>query len=173
MDQYLDNNHIEAFDILLAEKNTLRPGNYHPFIFVSSLHWHVPQQGSALYKYESKRYVSHISKESVRASNFMLLLVANKSHWTLLVEDLKSKAWIFFDSLPNPIHRAVLPNVINHLYTETYVNYFEGDIRNWPLSITTKIPTQTNGFDCWMFVCKYMEVIILPRAVNWKEQLHW
>ncbi|KAH0462138.1 hypothetical protein IEQ34_009713 [Dendrobium chrysotoxum] len=124
-DQYLHKNHIEAFVILLAEKNTLHPGHYYPFIFVSILHW-----------------------ESVITSNFLLMPVANKSHWTLLVVDLKSKAWIFFDSLPNPIHRAVLPDVINHLYLETYENYFGGDVRNWPLRIATEIPTQTNGFDC-------------------------
>ncbi|KAH0450026.1 hypothetical protein IEQ34_020718 [Dendrobium chrysotoxum] len=37
-DQYLDNNHIEAFAILLAKKNLLCLGHYHPFIFVFSLH---------------------------------------------------------------------------------------------------------------------------------------
>ncbi|KAH0452582.1 hypothetical protein IEQ34_019881 [Dendrobium chrysotoxum] len=184
MDQYLDNNHIEAFTIMLAEKNKLRLGHYHPFIFISSLHW-----GSTLYKYESKRYVSHISKESIRAFNFLLMPVADQSHWTLLVGDLKSLAWIFFDFLPNSTHRAVLLYVIYteqyravyNICTEWYLaissgtkqyhkeDYFEGDIRNWHLSIAAGIPTQTNGFDCGMFVCKYMEYIVLPRAVTGKN----
>ncbi|XP_028551679.1 uncharacterized protein LOC114579895 [Dendrobium catenatum] len=38
-DQYLDDNHIDAFASLLAEKNKLRPGLYQPFIYISSLHW--------------------------------------------------------------------------------------------------------------------------------------
>ncbi|KAH0456341.1 hypothetical protein IEQ34_014248 [Dendrobium chrysotoxum] len=109
----------------------------------------------------------------------MLMPVADKSHWTLLVTYLKSLAWIFFDSFPNLTHRAILPDVVG---TEWYLtvprcltyvlseeDYFGGDIRNWPLSIATRIPTQTNGFDCGIFVCKYMEATILPRDVKWEE----
>ncbi|KAH0449561.1 hypothetical protein IEQ34_020253 [Dendrobium chrysotoxum] len=64
--------------------------------------------------YKSKRYVSYMSKESIQASNFLLMPV--------------SKAWIFFDSYHNLTHRTVLLDVVT---------------------------------------------IILPRVVNWKEQLDW
>ncbi|KAH0456727.1 hypothetical protein IEQ34_014634 [Dendrobium chrysotoxum] len=146
-DQYLDNNHIDAFAILLVEKNKLHPGLYQQFIFVSSM-----QCGSVLYKYDNKQYVTHVTKESVWASNSLLMLVAEKSHWTLLVANLKSSAWLFFDSLPNLTHRVMLPDNINHLYEEI-LDYFEGDIRNWPLNVANGIPTQKNGFDCDIFIC--------------------
>ncbi|KAH0461316.1 hypothetical protein IEQ34_008891 [Dendrobium chrysotoxum] len=101
---------------------------------------HVPPQGSTLYKYDSKQYVSHVSKESVRAANLLLMPVSDNEHWTLLVADLKSLSWTFFDSLPNLSHKAVLPDVINHLHEETE-DCFESDIRSWPLTIASGVPT--------------------------------
>ncbi|KAH0449568.1 hypothetical protein IEQ34_020260 [Dendrobium chrysotoxum] len=131
-DQYLDNNHIDAFAILLAEKNKLRPNLYQPFIHVSSLNW----------------YVSHVSKESVRAANLLLMPVSYKEHWTLLVADLKSSSWTFFDSFLNPTHKAVLPDVINHLY-EKIGDCFESDIRTWPLTVASGVPTQKKWLQLW------------------------
>ncbi|KAH0449288.1 hypothetical protein IEQ34_023088 [Dendrobium chrysotoxum] len=133
---------------------------------------HVPPQGSTLYKYDSKQYVSHVSKESVRAANLLLMPVSNNEHWTLLVADLKSLSWTFFDSLPNPTHKAVLPNVINHLHEETR-DYFESDFRSWPLTVGSGVPTQKNRFDCGMFVCKYMKNAILAHPFKWEELSHW
>ncbi|KAI0498400.1 hypothetical protein KFK09_021641 [Dendrobium nobile] len=142
--QYLDDNHIDAFTSLLAEKNKLRPGLYQPFIYVSSLHW-----ASKKYDMESKQYVSHINKDAVTASNFLLLPVNDDKHWTLLVAYLKKATWYFFDSLPNPLHRAVLPLVINHLQEETQ-GCFQTDIRTWKILEAEGVPTQTNGYDCGM-----------------------
>ncbi|KAI0514168.1 hypothetical protein KFK09_010203 [Dendrobium nobile] len=174
-DQYLDDNHIDAFASLLVEKNKLRPGLYQPFIYVSSLHWlnmfkviltRIHIQASTKYDMESKQYVSHINKDAVNASNFLLLPVNDSEHWTLLVAYLKKATWYFFDSLPNPMHRAVLPLVIDHLHDETQ-GCFQSDIRSWKVLEAEGVPTQTNGFDCGMFVCKYMENVIQPNAVKW------
>ncbi|KAH0451524.1 hypothetical protein IEQ34_018823 [Dendrobium chrysotoxum] len=77
------------------------------------------------------------------------------------------KVWI------GPENLGYIQSIINHLYVEIEENYFGGDIRNWPMSIATGIPTQINGFDRKMFICKYMEATILSRAVKWEEQLHW
>ncbi|PKU63233.1 Putative ubiquitin-like-specific protease 1B [Dendrobium catenatum] len=159
--QYLDNNHIDAFASLLAEKNKLRPGLYQPFIYVSSLHW-----GSKKYEMESKQYVSHINKDAVTASNFLLIPINDNDHWTLMVACLKQSTWYFFDSLPNPMHRAVLPLVTNHLHEKTQ-GCFQTDIRSWKVLEAEGVPTQTNGYDCGIFVCKYMENVIQLNSVKW------
>ncbi|KAI0499943.1 hypothetical protein KFK09_018151 [Dendrobium nobile] len=98
--QYLDDNHIDAFASLLAEKNKLRPGLYQPFIYVSSLHW------------------------------------------------------------------------INHLQEETQ-GCFQTDIRTWKILEAEGVPTQTNGYDCGMFVCKYMENVIQTNSVKWDLLMNW
>ncbi|KAI0520210.1 hypothetical protein KFK09_007681 [Dendrobium nobile] len=116
---------------------------------------------------ESKQYVSHINKDAVTASNFLLLPVHDNDHWTLMVAYLKHSTWYFFDSLPNPMHRDVLPQVINHLHEETQGS-FHTDIRSWKVQEAEGIPTQTNGYDCGMFICKYMETVIQPNSVKWE-----
>ncbi|PKU86144.1 hypothetical protein MA16_Dca001975 [Dendrobium catenatum] len=64
------------------------------------------------------------------------------------------------------MHRAVLPLVINHLQEETQ-GCFQTDIRSWKVLEAEGVPTQTNGYDCGMFVCKYMENVIQPNSVKW------
>ncbi|KAL0905406.1 hypothetical protein M5K25_023825 [Dendrobium thyrsiflorum] len=40
--EYLDNNHVDVAAIILSEKNSLAPGLYQPFLYVSSFHWFPP-----------------------------------------------------------------------------------------------------------------------------------
>ncbi|KAL0904469.1 hypothetical protein M5K25_026588 [Dendrobium thyrsiflorum] len=71
------------------------------------------RRGYCKYEYDTKPYVAHVDKESVRASNLLLLTVVEQDHWTLLVANLKSSVCHFFDSLPNLTHRAVLPKIVS------------------------------------------------------------
>ncbi|KAH0455809.1 hypothetical protein IEQ34_015841 [Dendrobium chrysotoxum] len=125
MSECLDTNHIDAFGILLAEKNRLCPGLFTPFLFVSSCHW-----GYAQHKVPTTQYVSHITVESVWATKYLLLPIIQDFHWTLIVGNLSLKTWEFYDSLPKKTHRAVLPGVISHLFEETQ-KAFDEDIRGW------------------------------------------
>ncbi|PKU63964.1 Putative ubiquitin-like-specific protease 1B [Dendrobium catenatum] len=84
-----------------------------------------------------------------------------------MVAYLKQSTWYYFDSLPNPMHRAVLPLVINHLHEETQ-GCFQTDIRSWKVQEVEGVLTQTNSYDCGMFVCKYMENVIQPNSVRWE-----
>ncbi|KAH0457732.1 hypothetical protein IEQ34_013047 [Dendrobium chrysotoxum] len=145
--EYLDTNHVDAFGNFLVEKSKQCPGLYEPFLFVSSLHW-----AYNAYKVDTIGYVSHITKESVSASNFMLVPIIEQSHWTLLVGNLKMK--------------------ISHLYDETSKS-FETDIREWPVQRIKSAPTQKNNVDCGMYVCKYMEAAIQSEPVVWVNVIDW
>ncbi|KAL0922215.1 hypothetical protein M5K25_006185 [Dendrobium thyrsiflorum] len=177
--EYLDNNYVDAAAIILSEKNSLAPGLYQPFLYVSSFHWSLPTvirrvptqyrldternfTGTALvpresgqylvgteqyrpipmeyragyyhtYDYETSKFVSHINKESVKASKVLL---------------------------------------INHFYQDTE-HAFGEDIRQWPVRAVVGVPVQSNSVDCGVFVCKYMEAAIQPEAVVWPDQQHW
>ncbi|KAH0469012.1 hypothetical protein IEQ34_002244 [Dendrobium chrysotoxum] len=135
-DQYLDNNHVDAFARTLAEKNKISPGLYKPFIFVSSFQW----------------FVNHINKDSIRTVDLLLIPVIHNDHWTLLVGNLIKKCWAFYDSLHKATHVAILPEVIKHFYEETQRVFVDNDIRQWPISLVVDALTQKNSFDCGMFV---------------------
>ncbi|KAH0460238.1 hypothetical protein IEQ34_010901 [Dendrobium chrysotoxum] len=136
--------------------------------------------GYKAYNAETKGFVSHINKESVSAANLILVPIIENSHWTLLVGNLKTKVWDFYDSLPKKTHRAILPKVvstilklikrnyngillnswhlqISHLYEDT-TNSFDTDIRGWQIQKIKQAPTQKNIVDCGMYVCKYMKL---------------
>ncbi|KAH0457481.1 hypothetical protein IEQ34_012796 [Dendrobium chrysotoxum] len=162
------------------------PGLYLPFIFVSSFHW-----GYKAYNTDTKKFVSHINKESVSAANLILVPIIENSHWTLLVGNLKTKVWDFYDSLPKKTHRAILREVvgtflklfkryyngillkswhlqISHLYEDTTTS-FAMDIQRWRIRKIKQAPTQKNSVDCGMYVCKYMEAAIQPEAIVWPD----
>ncbi|KAH0457628.1 hypothetical protein IEQ34_012943 [Dendrobium chrysotoxum] len=75
MSECLDTNHIDAFSILLAEKNRLCPGLFTPFLFISSCHW-----GYVQHKVDTTQYVSHITIESVRAAKYLLVPIIQDFH---------------------------------------------------------------------------------------------
>ncbi|KAH0449870.1 hypothetical protein IEQ34_020562 [Dendrobium chrysotoxum] len=152
-------------------------------------------QGYKAYKVDTKGFVPHINKESVSAANLILVPIIKNSHWTLLVGNLKTKIWDFYDSLPKKSHRAILPEVvssilkiikrnynvillkswhlqISHLYEDT-TNSFDTDIRGWPIQKIKQAPTQKNSVDCGMYVCKYMKAAIQPEAVVWGDVKNW
>ncbi|KAH0464897.1 hypothetical protein IEQ34_005000 [Dendrobium chrysotoxum] len=160
MSEYLDNNHVDTFGIFLVEKNQMCPGLYLPFLFVSSFHW-----GYKKFNADTKKFVSHINKESVNAANLILVPIIESSHWTLLVGNLKNKVWDFYDSLPKKTHRAILPEVVNipsvrgHNYFICYGHSTMADPKN--------------QINCGMYVCKYMEAVIQPEAVVWADVKDW
>ncbi|KAH0449373.1 hypothetical protein IEQ34_020065 [Dendrobium chrysotoxum] len=117
--EYLDTNHVDIFGNFLVEKRKVK------IIFC------LPQAYNA-YKVDTIGHVLHITKESVSASNFMLVPIIEQSHWTLLMGNLKIKFWDFYDSLPKKTQRAVVPQVISHLYDELSKS-FKMNIREWPV----------------------------------------
>ncbi|KAH0462277.1 hypothetical protein IEQ34_009852 [Dendrobium chrysotoxum] len=152
-------------------------------------------QGYKTYNADTKKFVSHINKESVSAANLILVPIIENSHWTLLVGNLKTKVWDFYDSLPKKTHRAILPEVvstimklfkryyngillkswhlqISHLYEDTTTS-FDTDIRGWWIRKIKQALTQKNSVDYGMYVCKYMEASIQSEAVVWPDVKDW
>ncbi|KAL0913829.1 hypothetical protein M5K25_017319 [Dendrobium thyrsiflorum] len=123
------------------------------------------------YGYETSKFVSHINKESVKASKVLLVPIIHNGHWTLLAGKLEERKWDFYDSLPKPTHVAICSDVIHHFYQDTE-HAFDEDIRLWPVRAVVGVPVQSNSVDCGVFVCKYMEAAIQPEAVVWPDQQH-
>ncbi|KAL0910415.1 hypothetical protein M5K25_021396 [Dendrobium thyrsiflorum] len=66
----------------------------------------------------------------------------------------------------SPIHR------INELYIDL-IKCFDADITKWRINIVRGTPTQSNSFDCGMFVCKYMEKVVVKDKVDWSAYKYW
>ncbi|KAL0922195.1 hypothetical protein M5K25_006164 [Dendrobium thyrsiflorum] len=90
-------------------------------------------------------YIKHIKKETLKRTNLLIMPIINNNHWTLLV---------------------------NELYIDLR-KCFEADITKWRMNIVRGTPTQSNSFDCGMFVCKYMEKVVLKDKVDWSAYKYW
>ncbi|KAL0925399.1 hypothetical protein M5K25_003724 [Dendrobium thyrsiflorum] len=108
------------------------------------------------YRESTDVFVDHISKEIIKRSNLLIIPIINNMHWTLLVGKLKERVWKLYDSLPNPQHKDICVTVINDIYSEMR-ECFDADITKWRLNIILGTPSQSNNFDCGMFICKYMK----------------
>ncbi|KAH0468509.1 hypothetical protein IEQ34_003542 [Dendrobium chrysotoxum] len=113
-----------------------------------------------------------VEKSQMCPGLYLPFLFVSSFHLTLLVGNLKTKVWDFYDSLPKKTHRAILPEVISHLYEDT-INSFDTDIRGWRIQKIKQAPTQKNSVDCGMYICKYMEAAIQPEAVVWTDVKDW
>ncbi|KAL0925954.1 hypothetical protein M5K25_004331 [Dendrobium thyrsiflorum] len=147
LSEYLDNNHIDAFAMLLSKSNEEISGRKQPFLYVSSFHWGYYHHGNNA---NTAHFVSHVTRTAVEKVNLILVPIIHGQHWTLLVCNLSQKNWEFYDSLPKATHKAILPEVISHLYKETE-NAYDEDIRLWPINTIANIPTQANSVDCGMY----------------------
>ncbi|PKA49944.1 hypothetical protein AXF42_Ash019260 [Apostasia shenzhenica] len=63
-------------------------------------------------KSKSLFYLKDISEASIATADFLIALIHNKSHWTLLVCELKTKKWTIYDSIPGRPHKGIARQMV-------------------------------------------------------------
>ncbi|KAH0470476.1 hypothetical protein IEQ34_000199 [Dendrobium chrysotoxum] len=126
-DSYLNNDHVDAFAILLHEITLQGEGSKFKII------------------YRSHNY------NSVKSCEILIHPIIDDSHWTLLVGLLNERKWKFYDFMPNPMHRNIDLKIIKSLYRDLK-KAFESDINKWKFQTIKGAPTQTNNVDYGMYV---------------------
>ncbi|KAK8955185.1 hypothetical protein KSP40_PGU007896 [Platanthera guangdongensis] len=159
--------HIDAYAYVLNSHKEKEGNNMISFLFVSSNHAYFKRCGKI-----SHRLVDHITHDSFRVADAIMIPCHVASHWVLLVGNLKGRYWDFYDSLPNPMHRTSLRENIRFLH-EDRSEVLPGDIIDWPIHVIEGLPTQDNDNDCGIFVMKYMEASLGKDQVDWKRHSSW
>ncbi|KAL0917117.1 hypothetical protein M5K25_012164 [Dendrobium thyrsiflorum] len=167
LDDCLDNFHIDAYAFFVDRKAKAIPAIYQPYLYISPMHRILND-----YKDPSDIYIKHINKETLRRTHLLIIPIIHNNHWTLLVGRLKERVWKLYDSLPNPQHKDICVTVINDLFKDLN-KCFDADITKWRINIVRGTPTQSNSFDCGMFVCKYMDKVVGKDKVDWTEYKFW
>ncbi|KAL0927742.1 hypothetical protein M5K25_001948 [Dendrobium thyrsiflorum] len=167
LDDCLDNFHIDAYAFFVDRKTKAIPAIYQPYLYISPMHRILND-----YKDPSDIYIKHINKETLRRTHLLIIPIIHNNHWTLLVGRLKERVWKLYDSLPNPQHKDICVTVINDLFKDLN-KCFDADITKWRINIVRGTPTQSNSFDCGMFVCKYMDKVVGKDKVDWTEYKFW
>ncbi|KAI0524548.1 hypothetical protein KFK09_003922 [Dendrobium nobile] len=166
-ESYLDNDHVDAFAIILNEKSKISPDEYQKYLYISPMYWHYKVKDV-----KSVLFLEHIDYNSVQSSSIIINPIIDGEHWTLLVGYIKQKRWEFYDSISNSMHRSIAVKIIASL-NKDYKKAFRQNITKWSFKTMKKAPTQTNNTDCGMFVCKYMENIVRQNNSNWIKRTDW
>ncbi|KAH0448216.1 hypothetical protein IEQ34_022016 [Dendrobium chrysotoxum] len=104
------------------------------------------------YKQAFQIFIQHINPDSVRESKLIVQPICFQGHWVLVVGRLKDKI--------KQIH-------------EDKAGAFPSDITTWKLQTVRGVPTQSNDYDCEIFVCKYMERVVLRQKTDWASLKDW
>ncbi|KAH0468642.1 hypothetical protein IEQ34_001874 [Dendrobium chrysotoxum] len=145
--QYFSDNHVDSFAFLLSEKIRIIPKEFQKYLYISPLY-----RLYKSYKHDYQMFIQHITPDSVRESKLIVQPICFQSHWVLIVGKLKEKI--------KQIH-------------EDKAGVFPSDITTWKLQTVRGIPTQSNEYDCGIFVCKYMERAILKKKTDWASLKEW
>ncbi|KAH0469094.1 hypothetical protein IEQ34_002326 [Dendrobium chrysotoxum] len=165
--QCFSDNHVDSFAFLLSEKIRIIPKEFQKYLYISPLY-----RLYKCYKHDYQMFIQYITPDSVRESKLIVQPICFQSHWVLIIGKLKEKVWKLYDSLPNPEHKAICTEVIKQIH-EDKAGVFPSDITTWKLQIVRGIPTQSNEYDCEIFVCKYMERAILKKKTDWASLKDW
>ncbi|KAH0469118.1 hypothetical protein IEQ34_002350 [Dendrobium chrysotoxum] len=111
------------------------PIEFQNYLYISLLY-------KILFMFNYCRLIEHINLDSVRDSKLIVQPICFKGHWVLIIGRIKDKI--------KQIH-------------EDKAGVFPSDITTWKLQTVRGIPTQSNEYDCEIFVCKYIESAVLDR----------
>uniref|UniRef100_A0A8C3XH24 SUMO specific peptidase 2 n=1 Tax=Cyanoderma ruficeps TaxID=181631 RepID=A0A8C3XH24_9PASS len=99
--------------------------------------------------------------------DIILVPIHLRSHWTLLVADLREKTIKYFDSLGQKGDH-ICKTVLKYLEEESKERRnIELTATEWTLHsmATEEIPQQNNGSDCGVFVCKFADFISRDKPI--------
>ncbi|PKA47825.1 Ubiquitin-like-specific protease 1A [Apostasia shenzhenica] len=127
------------------------------------------------WKSKSLFYLKDISEASIAAVDFLIAPIHNKSHWTLLVCELKTKNWIIYDSIPGRPHKGIARQLIMTLHKKS-IHFQKLNTKAWSLVSSDVLPRQSNNDDYGIFVMKYIERLLnysdSESKWMWRDNLH-
>ncbi|KAH0452515.1 hypothetical protein IEQ34_019814 [Dendrobium chrysotoxum] len=72
--QYLPDNHVDAFAFLLSEKKRIMTNEFQPYLYISPLY-----RVYKGYKQDYEMFIQHINPDSVREANLLFNLLFSKA----------------------------------------------------------------------------------------------
>lgn len=112
-------------------------------------------------------------KANVRILELDKLLIPihiNGSHWTCCVVNFELRRIEYYDSMSGK-HDELMAKMRRYVQDEAaeYSGIRHLKMDDWTHLTVKQIPTQTNGFDCGMFVIKYMDYITERLDFNFNQ----
>ncbi|XP_052541952.1 sentrin-specific protease 2 [Tympanuchus pallidicinctus] len=104
--------------------------------------------------------------------HIILVPIHLRSHWTLVVVDIRMKTITYFDSLGKRGDK-ICEAVFQYLQEESWEKRkVKLSLSEWTLHSmeSHEIPQQSNGSDCGVFMCKYADYVCRDKPITFTEE---
>lgn len=103
--------------------------------------------------------------------DIILVPIHLRSHWTLVVVDVRKKTITYFDSFGKKGDK-ICETVLQYLQEESWEKQnVKLSSSEWTLHSmeSHEIPQQSNGSDCGVFMCKYADYVSRDKPITFTE----
>ncbi|XP_034255305.1 uncharacterized protein LOC117653617 [Thrips palmi] len=157
---------IDAYLSLIAERSQ-KPGYPSVFVFSSFFYNRLCRSSYA----GVQRHTIKL-KKSLFHHDLVAIPINVGGHWVLATLDMRHKKISLYDSLGGRNHSEILSNLRNYFSKECERRRgHECPIMSWSADCVDT-PLQTNGDDCGVFMCKFLEALarnVPLSAIGWKD----
>ncbi|CAM9190186.1 unnamed protein product, partial [Ectocarpus sp. 12 AP-2014] len=114
--------------------------------------------------------VKRFTKNKVSTGPVKIFVPVNvgRSHWIMIMIDVKSKRVVSMDSLNSP-NDGVRNDMIDWIEQEHRSRRRKFDRREWTSS-AKKVPQQTNGWDCGPFALMFAAFVSNDKKLNFNQE---
>ncbi|XP_051213737.1 putative ubiquitin-like-specific protease 1B [Lolium perenne] len=169
---WLNDEVINLFLELLKERGTREPKRSLKCHFFNTFFYKKLACGKNGYDYKSvKRWTTHrkLGYELIECDK-IFVPVHQHVHWCLAIINMKAKTLQYLDSLggndprvPEMLARYIVEEVKDKSNKEI-------DINSWTKEVVDYVPLQQNGYDCGMFMLKYMDFLSRGASLSFGQE---
>ncbi|KAL1225292.1 putative ubiquitin-like-specific protease 1B [Cardamine amara subsp. amara] len=156
--RWLNDEVINLYLELLKERETRDPQKYFKCHFFNTF-FYVKLVSASGYNYEAVRRWTTQRKLGYELIDCDIIFVPihGSLHWTLAVINIKEHKFMYLDSL-NGVNPKILKALAKYLVDEVKNKSGKNiDVSSWDFEYVKDLPRQQNGYDCGMFMLKYID----------------
>ncbi|VVB01534.1 unnamed protein product [Arabis nemorensis] len=158
---YLNDEVINLYLELLKERQTRDPQKYLKCHFFNTF-FYIKLVGNSGSTYDYKAVRRWTTKRKLGYDltdcDIIFVPIHGGDHWTLAVINMKERKFLYLDSLNEADTTKILNALAKYLVDEVMdKNGKDIDVRSWGCEFVKNLPRQHNGYDCGMFMLKYID----------------
>ncbi|CAH8353313.1 unnamed protein product [Eruca vesicaria subsp. sativa] len=157
--QWLNDEVINLYLVLLKEREAREPKKFIKCHFFNTFFFTKLVQSGTGYNYSAVRRWTSMKKLGYHLIDCdkIFIPIHMSIHWTLAVINVKERKFQYLDSFKGR-EPKILDALARYFADEVRdKNEVEVDVSQWRQEFVQVLPEQRNGFDCGMFMLKYMD----------------
>lgn len=159
-DEWLNDNIINCYMSLIVEQSS-ESGRLNVFAMSTFFYHFLSKFGYASVQRWTKRV-------DIFSFDIIAIPIHLPGHWAMVVVDCANTTGTYYDSMNRKMHSIL--KVIEQYLEDEYVDKKTSHLPfDWKFVCDETIPLQSNGNDCGVFACQYIECIARNRPITFAQ----